>query len=165
MKIKRKIISLLCASTVCLFSAVASADSCKPTTCPTTCSASANSNCNKKFDAGCMIAKNKQVEGGSCFNNVPISSADYSSDQCSSADKNSELGTNFPITPSSPSDIVAVKSAAKGKVIYAGVTVDGGRTVIIEHTKACDDTGHGDTGKSYHISSFTKHQCCHFSGS
>lgn len=131
----------------CLVCLPAFADGCKPTKCPTTCSASSSSTCGKTLDAGCMIKQNEKTEGGTCFNNVPVSGANSVSSQCSSS--GGESGTNFPITNASPTDTTTAKSAAKGKVVFAGITEDGGRTVIIEHTKGCEDDGHGDTGK-YH---------------
>lgn len=144
-----KIITPIILFSACLFSVPAMADGCKPTNCPTTCSASSSSTCGKTFDAGCIVKQNEQTEGGTCFNNVPVSGASSVSSQCSSSSSNGESGTNFPVTNSSPTDTTIAKAAAKGKVIFAGVTEDGGRTVIIEHTKGCNDSGHGDTGK-YH---------------
>ncbi len=131
----------------CLVCLPAFADGCKPTKCPTTCSASSSSTCGKKLDAGCMIKQNEKTEGGSCFNNVPVSAADSVSSQCSSS--SGERGTNFPVTNTSSSDATIVKSAAKGKVIKVETADTGDITVVIEHTKGCEDSGHGDTGK-YH---------------
>lgn len=131
----------------CLVCLPAFADGCKPTKCPTTCSASSSSTCGKTLDAGCMIKQNEKTEGGSCFNNVPVSAADSVSSQCSSS--NGERGTNFAVTNTSSSDATIVKAAAKGKVIKVEKSDSGDITVVIEHTKGCEDSGHGDTGK-YH---------------
>ena len=109
--------------------------------CPTNCSAESSANCGKKLDANCIAEQNKNSEGNSCFNNVPVTSADSVSMQCS--EQNGESGTNFPVSSSEASSPAQVKSAAKGKVVFADVTEDGGRTVIIEHTKGCEDGSSG----------------------
>ncbi len=144
----KNIISLLVVTVVGFSSSDALAEGCKPTKCPTTCSASSSANCGKKYSAGCIVDQNQKTEGGSCFNNVPVSSADYASSQCVSSSGGGS-GTDFPVTPTTEGEQIYVKAAAKGKVIFAGVTEDGGRTVIIEHTKGCEDDSHGDSGK-YH---------------
>ena len=145
----QQIISLIILLGLIVFSTSAFAESCKPTNCPTTCSSSSSSNCGKKFDAKCLHDQTEKTPEGSCFNNVPVSGADSVSSGCTSSGTSTESGTNFPVTLSSPSEKIYARAAAKGKVIYAGTTEDGGRTVVIEHTKGCTDSGHGDTGK-YH---------------
>ena len=145
----KNIASLFVALMVGFFSTAAFADDCKPTTCPTTCSAGSSSDCGRKYDAGCMVEQNQKTQGGTCFNNVPVSGAESVSSQCASGAENTSSGTNFPVTLKDGNEQIYVKAAAKGKVVYAGITVDGGRTVIIEHTKGCTDNGHGDSGK-YH---------------
>ncbi len=139
------IIALIIVICCVLFSAPATADGCKPSSCPTNCSAQID--CNKKLDANCITEQNKKTEGGSCFNNVPVTAADSVSSQCSPS--SGESGTNFPVSNFSDGNQAQVKAAAKGTVIFADVTPDGGRTVIIEHTKGCSDDARGDSGK-YH---------------
>lgn len=139
-------ISLICAA---MFSSSAFAEGCKPTTCPKTCSASSSTNCGKTLDANCITKQNKGIEGGSCFNNVPVTGTDSVSSKCSG--ESGESGTNFPVSNASSDDTVYAKAAADGKVVYAGITEDGGRTVIIEHTKGCSTEDKGDSEKYHSI--------------
>ena len=119
-----------------LYSIPSFAEGCKPSKCPTTCSAG-SMNSNGKLDANCIVNKNNNIEGGSCFNNVPITSADSVSSS----------GTNIAVSGTNPA---YVKAAAKGKVVYAGVSKDGaGRIVVIEHEKSCEDSNYGSSNK-YH---------------
>lgn len=139
------IIALIIVICIAIFAIPAFADGCKPTKCPTTCSANSAANC-RKMDANCVVNQNKNIEGGSCFNNVPITSTSSVASQCSSGDAKAR-GTNFAVANFSKDNPAYVKAAADGIVRYTGPSKDGGgRMVVIEHTKACGDSSHGDSG-------------------